>query len=87
MLTNVMLYWLTGAADSSARIYYERPHADYWGTPPEPSTTTAWADFPHDNFTPAARRGVDEQDCAVDAVRARRGTSPPWSSRNRWWVA
>jgi hypothetical protein len=53
MLTNVMLYWLTGAADSSARIYYERPHADYWGTPPEPSTTpTALADSPHDNFIP-----------------------------------
>ena len=33
MLTNVMLYWLTGTAGSSARIYYERAHADYWGTP------------------------------------------------------
>ncbi|MFE4957993.1 alpha/beta fold hydrolase, partial [Streptomyces sp. NPDC056653] len=53
MLTNVMLYWLTGTAGSSARIYYERAHADYWGTPPEPSTTpTALADFPRDNFIP-----------------------------------
>jgi pimeloyl-ACP methyl ester carboxylesterase len=53
ILTNVMLYWLTGTAGSSARIYYERAHADYWGTPPEPSTTpTALADFPHDNFIP-----------------------------------
>ncbi|MDG4863412.1 epoxide hydrolase [Streptomyces sp. T-3] len=53
MLTNVMLYWLTGTAGSSARIYYERAHADYWGTPPEPSTTpTALADFAQDNFIP-----------------------------------
>ncbi|MGW3623086.1 epoxide hydrolase family protein [Streptomyces sp. NPDC000880] len=53
VLTNVMLYWLTGTAGSSARIYYERAHADYWGTPPEPSATpTALADFPRDNFIP-----------------------------------
>jgi pimeloyl-ACP methyl ester carboxylesterase len=53
MLTNVMLYWLTGTAGSAARIYYERAHADYWGTPPEPSTTpTALAVFPRDNFVP-----------------------------------
>ncbi|GAA4602250.1 epoxide hydrolase [Actinoallomurus liliacearum] len=53
LLTNVMLYWLTGTAGSSARIYYERAHADYWGRPPEPSTApTALAVFPHDNFIP-----------------------------------
>ncbi|SCE96921.1 Pimeloyl-ACP methyl ester carboxylesterase [Micromonospora coriariae] len=53
MLTNVMLYWLTGTAGSSARIYYERAHADYWGNPPEPSTApTALAVFPQDNFIP-----------------------------------
>jgi len=53
LLTNVMLYWLTGTAGSSARIYYERAHADYWGLPPEPSTApTALADFPRDNFVP-----------------------------------
>ncbi|MFF3247224.1 epoxide hydrolase family protein [Streptomyces sp. NPDC002870] len=53
LLTNVMLYWLTGTAGSSARIYYERAHADYWGAPPEPSTApTALAVFPHENFIP-----------------------------------
>jgi epoxide hydrolase len=53
LLTNVMLYWLSGTAGSSARIYYERAHADYWGTPPEPSAApTALAVFPHDNFIP-----------------------------------
>jgi pimeloyl-ACP methyl ester carboxylesterase len=53
MLTNVMLYWLTGTAGSAARIYYERAHADYWGKPDEPSTTpTALADFAQENFIP-----------------------------------
>lgn len=53
LLTNVMLYWLTGTAGSSGRIYYERAHADYWGDPPAPSTApTALAVFPHDNFIP-----------------------------------
>jgi epoxide hydrolase len=53
LLTNVMLYWLTGTAGSSARIYYERAHARYWGTPPEPSATpTALAAFPQENFIP-----------------------------------
>jgi pimeloyl-ACP methyl ester carboxylesterase len=53
LLTNVMLYWLTGTAGSSARIYYERAHAPYQGEPPEPSTTpTALAVFPRENFLP-----------------------------------
>jgi epoxide hydrolase len=37
MLTNVMLYWLTGTAGSSARLYYENMHSGSWG---EPSGTT-----------------------------------------------
>jgi epoxide hydrolase len=53
LLTNVMLYWLTGTAGSSGRIYYERAHADYWGQPDGPSVApTALADFPYDNFIP-----------------------------------
>ena len=34
MLTNVMLYWLTGTAGSSARLYYEGAHSGHW---PQPS--------------------------------------------------
>jgi pimeloyl-ACP methyl ester carboxylesterase len=30
MLTNVMLYWLTGTAGSAARIYHETMHATEW---------------------------------------------------------
>jgi epoxide hydrolase len=37
LLTNVMLYWLTATANSSARLYYENTHAASWGQ--EPSTT------------------------------------------------
>lgn len=90
MLTNVMLYRLTGTAGSSARIYYERAHADYRGTPPEPSTTpTALADFPRDNFiSAAAHRGTDEQHRAMDSVRPRRalrghGTAGPAGGRRK----
>ena len=60
LLTNVMLYWLTRTAGSSARIYYERAHADYWGSPPEPSSApTALAVFPEENFIPV--RHIAEQ--------------------------
>ncbi|MGW0186421.1 epoxide hydrolase family protein [Streptomyces sp. NPDC003362] len=48
LLTNVMLYWLTGTAGSSARVYYERAHATgRAAAPAEPSTApTAVALFP-----------------------------------------
>ncbi|MFC8244270.1 epoxide hydrolase family protein [Streptomyces chartreusis] len=48
MLTNVMLYWLTGTAGSSARIYYERAHPrGRVAKPSEPSAApTALALFP-----------------------------------------
>ncbi|MFG2460148.1 epoxide hydrolase family protein [Streptomyces sp. NPDC048523] len=49
LLTNVMLYWLTGTGGSAARIYYERAHATGGraARPTEPSTApTALAVFP-----------------------------------------
>jgi pimeloyl-ACP methyl ester carboxylesterase len=36
LLTNVMLYWLTGTAGSSAGLYYENMHAAF--VPPQPVT-------------------------------------------------
>jgi epoxide hydrolase len=40
LLTNVMLYWLTGTANSSGRMYYENLHAaGSWGKPPSPTPT------------------------------------------------
>jgi epoxide hydrolase len=39
ILTNVMLYWLTGTAGSSARLYYENMRAGSWGQQPTTSPT------------------------------------------------
>jgi pimeloyl-ACP methyl ester carboxylesterase len=41
MLTNVMLYWLTGTAGSSANIYYESMHSGSWPTPSHVPTGVA----------------------------------------------
>jgi epoxide hydrolase len=59
MLTNVMLYWLTGTAGSSARVYYERAHAagERIAAPHEPSTApTAVASFAADPQIPLRHR-------------------------------
>jgi pimeloyl-ACP methyl ester carboxylesterase len=46
VLTNAMIYWLTGTAASAARFYYEDSHATH---PTEPTTTpTAVASFAGD---------------------------------------
>ncbi|WP_266082827.1 epoxide hydrolase family protein [Haladaptatus caseinilyticus] len=41
LLTNVMLYWLTGTANSSARLYYENAHSNQWTEPSEVPTGVA----------------------------------------------
>ncbi|MFF5979025.1 epoxide hydrolase family protein [Streptomyces olindensis] len=58
LLTNVMLYWLTGTAGSSGRIYYERAHATGRAArPDEPSTVpTALALFPAEPQLPLRHR-------------------------------
>jgi epoxide hydrolase len=54
MLTNVMLYWLTGTAGSSARYYKEG--TETWGEPEPPSPVpTAVAVFPRDIAIPIRR--------------------------------
>jgi epoxide hydrolase len=47
ILTNVMLYWLTGTAGSSARLYYDNVHAGSWDQRPG-TTPTGVAVFPED---------------------------------------
>jgi pimeloyl-ACP methyl ester carboxylesterase len=47
MLTNVMLYWLTNTAASSANIYYENMHTNSWGKQPS-KTPTGVAVFAED---------------------------------------
>ena len=39
ILTNVMLYWLTGTGASSAHLYYENMHAGTWHQAPSPVPT------------------------------------------------
>ena len=46
ILTNVMLYWLTGTAGSAANMYYELMHSGNWPTPS--GVPTAVAAFAHD---------------------------------------
>ncbi|MGH3681056.1 MAG: epoxide hydrolase, partial [Natronosporangium sp.] len=41
MLTDVMLYWLTGTARSSAGLYYEGMHSGNWPTPTQVPTGVA----------------------------------------------
>jgi len=54
LLTNVMLYWLTGTAGSSARYYKEG--TETWGEPEPPSPVpTAVAVFPRDIAVPIRR--------------------------------
>ena len=48
MLTNVMLYWLTATAGSSASIYYEGAHAGDWGAPERSTVPTGVAVFAED---------------------------------------
>ncbi|MBB6405181.1 hypothetical protein [Arthrobacter sp. AZCC_0090] len=48
LLTNVMLYWLTGTAGSSANSYYETAHAGAWGASQRSTVPTGVAVFPMD---------------------------------------
>jgi pimeloyl-ACP methyl ester carboxylesterase len=70
MLTNVMLYWLTGTAGSSARLYYEAARVR---GPVQPSTVpTGVAVFPHEIFLPV-RRLADRYDTIVHWTEFDRG--------------
>ncbi|MEO6880187.1 MAG: epoxide hydrolase family protein [Mycobacteriaceae bacterium] len=53
VLTNVMLYWLTGTAGSSAQLYWESHHG---GGPHGRGSVPTWVSvFPHDLFRPLRR--------------------------------
>jgi microsomal epoxide hydrolase len=56
MLTNVTLYWLTGTAGSSARLYYETMHAGSgWGADEPSPTPTGVMVLPRDVTQPIRR--------------------------------
>jgi microsomal epoxide hydrolase len=64
MLTNVMLYWLTGTAASSARIYYDAARSGAWGAPARLTVPTGVAVFPKD-IGPAVRRFAESDNNIV----------------------
>src|SRR5487761_239111 len=55
LLTNVMIYWLTATAGSSARLYYESARSRAWGPPAASTAPTGVAVFPRE-IAPAIRR-------------------------------
>lgn len=57
LLTNVMIYWLTRTAGSSARLYYERAHADR-----EPEQRSHPAGQPGRVVVEPAREPADDED-------------------------
>ena len=58
MLTNVTLYWLTGTAGSSARLYLEAARSGTWGPPAISTVPTGVAVFPYE-IAPPIRRFAD----------------------------
>ena len=68
LLTNVMLYWLTGTANSSSRIYYENMHA--WSMPENSGVPTGVAVFAQDV---SIRRYADEANTIVHWTELHRG--------------
>ncbi len=72
LLTNVTLYWLTGTAGSSARLYYETARARAWN-PAAPSTVpTGVAVFPRE-IAPPIRRFAEPYDNIVHWTEFGRG--------------
>jgi microsomal epoxide hydrolase len=55
LLTNVTLYWLTGTAGSSARLYFEAARSGAAGPPAASTVPTGVAVFPHEIAPPIRR--------------------------------
>ncbi|AXB48287.1 epoxide hydrolase family protein [Amycolatopsis albispora] len=70
LLTNVMLYWLTGTAASSSRLYYETAHAGAWAAAEKSAVPTGVAVFPHDV---SIRRTVELEHTVVHWAEYDRG--------------
>ena len=64
MLTNITVYWLTGTAGSSARLYYEQARSRSRGRPKASAAPTGVAVFPRDIALPV-RRLADRYDNIV----------------------
>jgi len=72
LLTNVTLYWLTGTAGSSARLYYETARARAWSPAARSTVPTGVAVFPRE-IAPAIRRFAGQSDTIVHWTEFDRG--------------
>ncbi|MFF7072501.1 epoxide hydrolase [Streptomyces pseudovenezuelae] len=70
LLTNVMLYWLTGTAGSAARMYYENSHVPDWFPTQTSGVPTAVANFGEDV---AIRRWAEQANTLVRWTEFDRG--------------
>ena len=70
MLTNVTLYWLTGTAGSSARLYLEAARSGTWGPPAPSAVPTGVAVFPYE-IAPPIRRFAERSNNIVHWSRVR----------------
>ncbi|MFF0094029.1 epoxide hydrolase family protein [Streptomyces canus] len=70
LLTNVMLYWLTGTAGSAARMYYENSHVPDWFPTAASAVPTAVANFGEDV---AIRRWAEQVNTLVRWTEFDRG--------------
>jgi microsomal epoxide hydrolase len=64
MLTNITVYWLTGTAGSSARLYYEAARAGRGGPPTVSTVPTGVAVFPAE-IAPPVRRLAEQSNHIV----------------------
>ena len=72
LLTNVTVYWLTGTAGSSARLYYETARARAWSPTARSTVPTGVAVFPRE-IAPAIRRFAGQSDTIVHWTEVGRG--------------
>jgi epoxide hydrolase len=72
LLTNVTLYWLTGTAGSSARLYYETARARAWGPAARSTVPTGVAVFPRE-IAPPIRRFAEQSETIVHWTEFDRG--------------
>jgi epoxide hydrolase len=75
LLTDVTVYWLTGTAGSSARLYYETARARAWGPPAwgdGPAVPTGVAVFPKE-IAPPIRRFAEQAENIVHWTEFDRG--------------
>ena len=64
LLTNITLYWLTGTAGSSARLYFEAANSGTWGPPQYSAAPTGVAVFPYE-IAPSVRRFAEQSNNIV----------------------